>query len=212
MAAYSHIIWDWNGTLFDDAAWCMSIINGMLGRRGLPELPDLAAYQGVFGFPIIDYYRRAGFDFTNEPFEALAAEFISLYHADNTGRCGLRGGAEAVLQGAAGKGVRQVILSASKVENLAAQVAVFGIEPYFDEMLGISDIYAKSKVDIGRAFMARVNPAKALMIGDTAHDAEVARAMGVDCVLLEGGHHARGTLLGCGVPVLGTILSVLDIL
>ena len=32
---YTHIIWDWNGTLLDDAWLCVDVMNGMLGERGL---------------------------------------------------------------------------------------------------------------------------------------------------------------------------------
>ena len=35
---YRHLIWDWNGTLLDDAWLCREIMNGQLRRRGLPEL------------------------------------------------------------------------------------------------------------------------------------------------------------------------------
>ena len=37
---------------------------------------------------------------------------------------------------------------------------------------------------------------------DTAHDHEVAVAMGIDCLLLPGGNHPRARLEQCGVPVL----------
>jgi phosphoglycolate phosphatase len=33
---YAHIIWDWNGTLFDDAWLCVDIMNILLQRRNKP--------------------------------------------------------------------------------------------------------------------------------------------------------------------------------
>ena len=57
--AYQHIIWDWNGTLFDDAGVCLDIMNGMLARRNLPHLTP-ERYEEFFDFPVIDYYRRVG--------------------------------------------------------------------------------------------------------------------------------------------------------
>lgn len=39
------------------------------------------------------------------------------------------------------------------------------------------------------------------MIGDTLHDAEVARALQVRCVLIARGHQSKETLLKAGVPV-----------
>ena len=45
------------------------------------------------------------------------------------------------------------------------------------------------------------------MIGDTLHDAEVARAMGTRCMLVARGHHSRETLLTAGVPVAATLMD-----
>ena len=52
-------------------------------------------------------------------------------------------------------------------------------------VLGLGDIYAKSKVEVGLAYLqeAGFDPAKAVMIGDSVHDFEVAQALGVGCVL-----------------------------
>ena len=72
------IIWDWNGTLLDDADICLESINSMLKARNLPRL-TLASYREVFTFPVIDYYKKVGFDFTREPWETVAMEFINKY-------------------------------------------------------------------------------------------------------------------------------------
>ncbi len=38
MKKYKHIIWDWNGTLFNDVELCHSIINGILKRNKIAEI------------------------------------------------------------------------------------------------------------------------------------------------------------------------------
>ena len=35
---YSHILWDWNGTLLDDAWLCVEVMNSMLAERDLPQI------------------------------------------------------------------------------------------------------------------------------------------------------------------------------
>ena len=77
MAAY--VVWDWNGTLFDDVALCIQVMNGMLEKRGLPRLAGPEQYRQVFTFPVEEYYKALGFDFSREPFSQLAAEYISEY-------------------------------------------------------------------------------------------------------------------------------------
>ena len=207
---YTLIIWDWNGTLFDDLKWCMSTINSLLQKRGIKTLDTISDYHNVFCFPIIQYYRNAGFDFNKEPFEKLAAEFIAIYHSDNTGNSQLYSGAEIVLNEIRNRGINQIILSASEIDNLLSQINMFDISHYFSDILGLSDIYAKSKIDIGKKYIENNKQERAVLIGDTAHDYEVACTLGVDCLLIANGHQSKETLLKCGVPVLDNILQVLD--
>ena len=209
---YSHIIWDWNGTLFNDANWCIEVMNKMLIKRNIAPISNIQAYHSVFCFPIIEYYKNVGFDFSIEPFETLAAEFIAAYHANKSGNSNLHTNAEAVLAAIKKNNMSQIILSASKAENLLSQLEEFHINHYFDAILGLSDIYAQSKVDIGTNYIAKNNVEKALVIGDTTHDYEVALQLGADCLLIPSGHQSKDTLLSCDVPVLDDIADVLKVL
>jgi len=204
---YSHVIWDWNGTLFDDVKLCMSVINTLLSTRGLKTLDSIAEYHAVFTFPVIDYYRNVGFDFEKEPFEALAVEFMDLYLSGDSAY-GLFPGTKSVLAELQRMGVRQVMLSASEQDVLEKQVSRYDIAGCFDELLGISDIHANSKLEIARAFAARENLRKAVLIGDSKHDFEVAQALDTDCILIPNGHQSKETLLSCGVPVMDDITLV----
>ncbi|MCX6282944.1 MAG: hypothetical protein NTW31_01715 [Bacteroidetes bacterium] len=76
-ADYKHIIWDWNGTLLDDAWLCVEVMNGMLEKRGLEKV-SLDFYRSVFTFPVRDYYEKLGYDFEKEPFEEVGMEFMVL--------------------------------------------------------------------------------------------------------------------------------------
>lgn len=206
---YTHVIWDWNGTLLDDAEICMKAINTLLERRKLCPIKNIHAYRDIFGFPVIDFYRRAGFDFNKEPFEIPAREYIALYHSDNN-LFRLFNSAVEILTAISEMGLRQVILSASELNNLRSQIKLFDIECYFDEILGISDIYAESKVNLGLEYIQRtgIDINKAILIGDTVHDHVVAKAIGIDCVLIAKGHQHKQTLLECGVTVLDDINGV----
>ncbi len=206
--AYTHVIWDWNGTLLDDLGWCFHCTNTLLARRGLPAIENIAAYHKLFRFPVIDYYRDAGFDFEAEPFEVLAEEYMALYRAGIVENCPLHQGAAEALAQIKNAGLTQVVLSASEKGDLMSQVALFEIRQYLDEVLGTGDIYAAGKVGLGRAYMARQAGARAVMVGDTLHDFEVAEALGLDCLLIANGHHSRAQLGQTGAPVLGDISEV----
>ena len=76
---YKHIIWYWNGTLFDDAWLCVEVMNNVLSRRNMPLLTR-DRYMETFDFPVKDYYRKLGFNFKSEPFEISGTEFIVGYN------------------------------------------------------------------------------------------------------------------------------------
>lgn len=209
---YSHIIWDWNGTLFNDTNWCVDVINSMLKKRSLKTLESLEEYHKAFCFPIINYYRNVGFDFKIDSFETLAAEYIELYHSNQSGHCKLHENVENILSVVQNRNVAQIILSASQIDNLLSQIGELNILKYFDAILGISDIYAKSKIQIGQEYVKKKNIKKAILIGDTLHDYEVAQALEVDCLLIANGHQSETLLRTSSAPVLEDITDVLSYL
>ncbi len=200
------LIWDWNGTILDDAGVCRQIADIMLGERGIPTLPDMDAYRAVFGFPIKSYYEKMGYRFgpEDEPYEHVADEFIVLYNRLYR-TAALRPGIVDFLDRRKGEGYRQVLLSATRRDQLLEQVAAFGdVGDRFEQKLGLTDHYAFSKAALAKAFIEGqgIPRERTLFIGDTDHDFEVSSALGCPCVLLEGGHQSRERLLKMGVPVL----------
>jgi len=183
-----HVIWDWNGTLLDDVDVCVDIINGLLQRHSLPRITR-SAYRKKFRFPIIDYYRALGFDLECTPFEELAAEFISEY-ADAVPTCLLFDGTAELLQALASSGKSCSILSAAQENHLRELTSHHGISQNFAHIYGLSDHYAVSKIERGHELIRELEIPKEhiVLVGDTDHDIEVARALGVDLVLLGDGH------------------------
>ena len=196
------VLWDWNGTLLDDVALCVDALNRLLARHGYSQRYALDSYRKIFGFPVEEYYLRAGFDFTRNSFDELAQSYM-LDYVPASAACPLMPGAEQTLSRLQAAGKRQVILSASPIGTLRQQAGQRGLLPYFDRLLGLGDIYAKSKVELGLRYLQEsgFDPARAVMIGDSTHDFEVAQALGVGCVLQSAGHQPPEVLLATGAPV-----------
>jgi phosphoglycolate phosphatase len=158
-----------------------------------------------------DYYRALGFDFAREPFEVVGTQFIVGYE-QRQGECELRSGSRDVLSEIGRRGLHQSVLSASQQTRLRAQAEALGVRAAFEQLVGLEDHYAGGKLEQGRRWMeesgARAD--EVLLVGDTDHDAEVARAMGVRCLLLPGGHQSPERLARCGPPVLASIERLLD--
>jgi phosphoglycolate phosphatase len=183
-----HVIWDFNGTLLDDVALCVDVIAGILTEHGLAPI-DEAAYLAKFRFPIVEYYRDLGFDFERTPFDGLTRQFIERYMA-RVGEAPLFDGTEAALAALRQRGVGCSMLSASHEQDLLALLGRLGIRSYFDHVCGLGDHYAASKIERGKQLLQTLAlpPEDLVLIGDTHHDLEVAHALGIDAVLVTGGH------------------------
>jgi len=200
------ILWDWNGTLLDDLTYGMRVRNRTFPAFGLPTIDSVEEYHRQFTFPIRLYYERAGV--TDENFVAVAHAWMGEY-VRGFADVQLHPDAQETLESFAKAGLQQVVLSATKRDMLEEQIAQFPIRHYFSFVLGLGDIYAGSKEDIGRQYLQTcgIAPQETLVIGDTLHDADVARAIGANCVLVARGHQSRDTLLTAGVPVVSTLLE-----
>lgn len=210
MARYKNIVWDWNGTLLNDVQVGVDALNDMLVRRGLPHL-TLEAYRDQFGFPVIDFYRQIGFDMEKESLHVLSVDFVETYDK-YAGKVALNPEVPEVLSALRAKGLRQYILSALREDLLQQMLQDFGIASYFEKACGSDNIYAAGKIERGLRMVEAlgISPAETLMVGDTLHDAEVADALGFDCVLYAGGHNSEWRLFekASVIHQLGEILDL----
>lgn len=214
MAAYRHIIWDWNGTLLNDVQACTDAINILLERRGRPAI-TLEQYLDLFDFPVRDYYLKLGFDFSRDNWADVAVEYHAAY-AITSANSPLREGTRKTLERLKATGVGISILSACELNLLRRMMDERGVLDHFEHVYGLSDLYAHSKVDLGKAMLEHtgLSPATALMVGDTTHDYEVAAALGIPCLLMSGGHQAASKLVKLECPVVpdfdGVLAHILD--
>lgn len=199
---YKHIIWDWNGTLLNDVNFCRKIINRILVENNLPEL-SLNRYREIFTFPVQDYYQAAGLDFTKTSFEVMGKDFIDEYE-ENKLTCSLHKNAIQVLSAIHKMRIGQSVLSAYLHENLVSILNHYNLTQYFDNIIGLDNIYAGSKTHLGLMLLEQLNlPGdEILFVGDTLHDAEVAATMGVKLVLIANGHQVKEKLVINGNLVL----------
>lgn len=206
----SHVAWDWNGTLLDDLDISIEIINELLTEHAIAPV-NKTRYLDAFDFPVINYYRTLGFDFDRVSFEIVGAEFIKRYEARRT-RAQLQEGARETLATLRARGYSQSVLSAYRQDTLESLLTHFGIRSFFDEVVGSDNVYAHGKMEQGRAWMAsrNIDPSAVLLVGDTRHDFEVARAMNCRCLLVADGHHPRSKLETLGAPVVDTLREVVD--
>ncbi len=202
---YKTVIWDWNGTLFEDAEFCRGITDRIFQRREIP-LVDPETHERLFCHPIKQYYENLGIDFSRHSYEDIAAEFVQEYEA-NAHTLSLRAGAREMLEFVRGEGIRQLILSAAPIEYISKTVERLSLTDFFDTVIGQDNHYGKGKLETARVWAEShdLAPDSTVLIGDTDHDYEVAREIGVDCILIPSGYQHRDNLTSCGVSVISCL-------
>ena len=208
LESYKHVIWDWNGTLLNDVDLSVNIMNGMLRERTMPEI-DSVKYQQIFEFPVQNYYRKLGFDFSVEPFESLAAQYFDHYNS-RIGECELHDGVADLIQRLKDMRISQSVLSSLKQSSLNREIYQHKLSDYFNLIRGLDDHHAAGKTEVGRNLIRDlgIEPSEAVLIGDTSHDLEVANYLNVDCILISIGHYSIKRLDAIHDSVVGSIQSL----
>jgi phosphoglycolate phosphatase len=140
----------------------------------------------------VDYYRGLGFDLEKESFSDISDEFHYIYF-EGVSKCELNTGVAEALATIKGLGIRQFVLSAAEQGMLDSWVKTVGVHDFFEGIYGLQDQLAVSKVDRARELMESFGLAgeRTVLIGDTDHDGEVAKAIGCDVILVPIGHQSH---------------------
>jgi phosphoglycolate phosphatase len=185
---YQHIIWDWNGTLLDDVDCCYNTIVELMERYGLGAI-SREEYLRKFRFPVTDYYRDIGFNLEVHSMEIIAQEWFAIYNKYRKD-CQLFTGMKELITHLNEANISSYILTAAHEKDVHQLLQDYGIFPLFRYIYGLDNHQAVSKVARGRELLKHLpcSQNQIVMVGDTDHDAEVALEIGIDAILLSGGH------------------------
>jgi phosphoglycolate phosphatase len=203
----TYVVWDWNGTLLDDVGAALLSVNDILSRRQRKPIA-LDQYYTYLDTPIRRFYEHL-FDLDREDYEQILREFNEGY-CRHIRRFGLMEGAEELLEKLSESGAEQLIISSSQEEQLRRHVEAFGVSRYFRAVLGAEDYYSAGKVARAKDYFEsqHIEGSSAVVIGDSLHDFQMARALRASCLLLARGHQSRKDLESAGVPVLDHMADI----
>ena len=209
MPEYTHIIWDWNGTLLNDLSASLASVNDMLDLRGMPRI-DADFYKECIGVPIRKFYDRV-FDMEKEDYSVIIKQYNEGYLM-HLADCGLTDGAREAIDYFNSCGLHQAVVSSSNNDQLCANIAKYGLDGCFEAVLGSADFYAGSKIDRAKDYLAKTGgeSGKTLVIGDLEHDADMAKELGADCVLLTSGHEHKSRLERANVLLIDDLYALIN--
>lgn len=207
---YEHIIWDWNGTLIDDAWLCANIMSELLSKYGLSEI-NKKQYTEIFEFPISTFYHKLGFK--EQFFDTISQEFTNTYN-DRKNQLKLHDNTKQIFQLLINNNIDSSILSASRQDILNESITHFKLNFFLKNIIGVQNNLAEGKDLKGLELINKLNIdiKKILVIGDTQYDYFLSKKLGCHCVLMNHGHNAHNRISHFGVPVFNSLLELYDYL
>jgi HAD superfamily hydrolase (TIGR01549 family) len=207
-----HIVWDWNGTLFDDALIVYLASCQVFAARGLPSV-TADEYRAAYTRPIQDFYHRLfGRQLAEGEFVGLDDAFHDAYRRTMAGVTLTTGARQALRDWRLG-GHTQSLLSMFRHEQLTSLVGRYGIQDEFARIDGLVGPGGGRKAEHLTLHLAalHLDPAAVLVVGDSLDDADAAAEVGASCVLFNGGYHERTALEVAGLPIADTMADVLSL-
>ncbi|MFJ9419853.1 HAD family hydrolase [Streptomyces sp. NPDC101227] len=209
----SHIVWDWNGTLFHDTDAVIGATNSAFAEIGLEPI-SLERYRELYCVPIPRFYERLLGRMPTDAEWLMMDDAFHRHYSEHRVRCGLAEGVDLLLEGWQAAGHSQSILSMYGHDELIPLVRGFGIEARFvrvDGRTGPSGGGKSTHMVRHLAALKGVDPGRTVVIGDALDDAVAARDAGAHAVLYTGGSHSRASLLAAGVPVVDTLAEAVEV-
>jgi phosphoglycolate phosphatase-like HAD superfamily hydrolase len=214
-----HVVWDWNGTLFDDQNLVTLATNASLRAVG-SELLDHERYRDLYRRPLQDFYLAlAGRAYSAGEWELIDRAFAQAYAA-GLGTCGLTADALTAMDSWAPQG--QSLLSMYDHDKLVPLVTSFGLSTRLNRVDGrppTPDYGPKAKYLA--AHLTRLQeddpallPDQVALVGDCVDDALAALEVGATAVLYTGGSSSRANLeaAGLGLPIVDTLTEAVALL
>lgn len=190
------LIFDWDGTLMDSAGVIARCIQAASQDMGLP-VPSREEASHIIGLGL------------REALEALFPELPAADHprlADHYRRhflsqdaeIPLFEGAEALIRDLHERGYQLAVATGKARRGLDRAFAHTGLEPYFHASRTADETHSKPHPAMIEELLEElmVERARALMIGDTSHDLEMARNAGIASLAAGYGAHPAEALGG----------------
>jgi len=207
-----HIVWDWNGTLFDDLHVIVGAVNAVLEDAGLPPI-TATEYRDGYTRPVKRFYENLyGRQIDADEWQNLDLVFHEAYRA-RIHAAGLRADAAAALDVIDAIGGTQSVLSMWRHGELIELVDELGIASRFVLVEGLRGPGGGFKAPHLGDHLAQLDHEwnDTVLIGDAIDDAHAALEHDCRVVLIDNGSHPRDALEEVGAPVATDLIEALGL-
>jgi phosphoglycolate phosphatase len=190
MSAYDLIVFDWDGTLMDSTGLIARSLQRACADVGLAVPTDSDA-RFVIGLGLDDTFNHVAPGVEPERKEKLAERYRHHFLAQEGFGAPLYGGVPEMLADLHGRGRRLAVATGKARRGLERVLDATGLRPWFEATRCADEGFSKPHPDMLLMLldMTGVEPRRAVMVGDTTHDLELAANAGVDAIAVSYGAH-----------------------
>ena len=183
------VVFDWDGTLIDSAGAIVGCIQAACRDLGLP-VPEPERARHVIGLGLADSLSHAIPGLPPSEYPRVAERYRHHFTAVDA-NLSLFPGTREMLAGLRGNGHALAIATGKSRAGLARALANTGLKDLFDATRCADQCAPKPAPDMLLELLDEVAaaPDRAVMIGDTSHDLEMATNAGVAAVAVGYGAH-----------------------
>ena len=186
---YDLLIFDWDGTLMDSAGIIATCIQQSSADLGWP-VPSREAASHIIGLGLKEAVAALFPDKPEADHPALVERYRYHYLSQDH-EIQLFEGARELIQDLHDRGYLLAVATGKARRGLDRAFGHSGLEPYFHASRTADETFSKPHPAMIEELLAELDvaPARALMIGDTSHDLEMARNAGIDALAAGYGAH-----------------------
>jgi phosphoglycolate phosphatase len=194
VSQYDLVIFDWDGTLMDSTRVIARSLQSACRDVGCP-VPSEEEALFVIGLNMADTFQRV-VPSLDEPGRARLAERYRHHFLAGEHEAPLFGGVREMLADLHGRGRRLAVATGKARRGLDRALASTGLAPWFEATRCADEGFAKPHPGMLLMLLdiTGVEPGRALMVGDTTHDLELATNAGVDALAVTYGAHGAELL------------------
>jgi len=191
---YALVIFDWDGTLLDSPAAIVECIQQASRDLGI-GVPDHERASHVIGLGLHDSLRHAVPDLPRERYPEFAERYRRHFMAREDSMA-LFPGVPRLLESLRRRGHRLAVATGKTRRGLERAFASSGLGAHFACSRCADETLPKPDPAMLHELMGElaVAPGRALMIGDTTHDIDMARSAGMDALAVTYGAHPERAL------------------
>lgn len=195
---YQLLIFDWDGTLADSTGRIVDSMQRAARLVGLPPITDIEA-QNIIGLGLPEALRVLWPNIEGAELDAMREAYARHFVYESQVSMALFDGARAMLENLLNDGYLLAVATGKSRKGLDRILDDLAIGHLFATTRCADETLSKPDPLMVNEILAELNvsASRALMVGDTTYDLDMARAAGVSTIAMSHGAHDDARLLAC---------------